>query len=345
MRPEFSIEEAAELVRALYGFNGVLHPLPSYIDQNFKVTCEDGARYVLKITAAGERASNIQFQHEALDHVAHRLPGIHGPRVVPMRDGSTWTALPAPGGAAGPGEYHIVHMVHFLSGRFMAEFEGHPPDVLFSLGAFLGTLDRGLSSFEHEAMHRFLQWDLKQASSLASYLDDIDDPGRRALVARVLQRYNADVAPRLPALRRSVIHNDANDHNVLAVKTASGWRVRGIIDFGDIVYTNTVNEPAIAIAYMGLDLEGDVLEPAGHVLRGYHAQYPLTAPEIECLYDLICIRLCTSVCMSARQRKKDPGVAYLAVSEAPAWRALEKMARLSPEDAASRFVQDLNGLT
>lgn len=63
----------------------------------------------------------------------------------------------------------------------------------------------------------------------------------------MLQRFESQVVPCLDTLPHSIIHNDANDHNVLAA--ADGASVGGIIDFGDSVYTATVFELSVTIAY------------------------------------------------------------------------------------------------
>ena len=81
------------------------------------------------------------------------------------------------------------------------------------------------------------------------------------------------MAPRFPELRTSVIHNDANDNNILVQE--SGSQVKSIIDFGDMVHTYTICELAIAIAYMILDKE-DLLHVARQRWRrGITAVYPL----------------------------------------------------------------------
>jgi len=133
-----------------------------------------------------------------------------------------------------------------------------------------------------------------------------------------------------------VIHNDANDHNIIVSRLEDRWQVAGLIDFGDMVYTRTICEPAIAIAYMILG-EQAILEIACQVLKGYHAACPIPGEEAGVLFDLIGARLCMSVCMSARERSKDPGNAYLAVSEQPAWEALGRLADLDPNVADRAF--------
>jgi len=54
------------------------------------------------------------------------------------------------------------------------------------------------------------------------------------------------------------------------------------------------------------------------------------SPEIEALWCLAAIRLCTSVCLSAHRRVSRPDNAYLTISEEPAWRTLEAMRTIHP---------------
>ena len=71
------------------------------------------------------------------------------------------------------------------------------------------------------------------------------------------------VAPRLASFRRSAIHGDANDYNVLV--DARTQRVAGIVDFGDMVVSQTVNDVAIAMAYVAL---GKPRSAGGAAARG-----------------------------------------------------------------------------
>ena len=43
-------------------------------------------------------------------------------------------------------------------------------------------------------------------------------------------------------LRKSFIHNDINDHNVIITKKLVNPDVKGIIDFGDTLKSQTIND-------------------------------------------------------------------------------------------------------
>ena len=319
MRPDCTVEEAHRLAMELFGVSGEVKPLASYSDQNFLV----GGKVVLKVANSLEPEPVLRFQQAALQHVYRLNPALNTPQVIPRTNGDLlgrWK------------DDHIVWMVNFIPGQFISDVDVHSEPLLMRLGEYLGHMDRALESFEHEAMDRDLQWDLKQAGRLDTFLTYIDDVERKELVEHFMNRFHSHVVVRFAELRASVIHNDANDNNILV--NADGNRIKGIIDFGDMVHTYTVCELAIAIAYMILDKD-DMLGVLGSVVKGYHRVYPLEPAEIDVLFDLVCIRLCTSVCMSARERKNEPDNEYLAVSEAPAWEALNRLVKMDPKSVST----------
>ena len=50
-------------------------------------------------------------------------------------------------------------------------------------------------------------------------------------------------------LRKSVVHNDANDNNIIVTESLTSPKVKAIIDYGDAIYTQTINDVAITCAY------------------------------------------------------------------------------------------------
>jgi Ser/Thr protein kinase RdoA (MazF antagonist) len=232
--------DAEALVRELYGMAAAAHPLPGEYDANFHLRAHDGAEYTLKVMHPAAVHAVVELQIAVLEHLARRDPHLPAPRVVPSTRNQ-------------PLEYNgerLVWLLRYLPGRLLAETRPHTPELLEDLGAYLGRLDAALADFAHPAAQRELKWDLARAGWISAHLDVIGDTRRRAIVERVLDRYVTHIAPLLPELRHGVIHNDANDYNVL-VSGAREWpqRVAGVIDFGDALRTATVCEPAIAAAY------------------------------------------------------------------------------------------------
>ena len=75
-------------------------------------------------------------------------------------------------------------------------------------------------------------------------------------------------------MRKSVVHNDANDNNILVTDTIEAPSVKSLIDFGDSIYTQIVNDLAISCAY-GIMHQNDPLEAALSIISGYHSAFPL----------------------------------------------------------------------
>jgi 4-aminobutyrate aminotransferase-like enzyme/Ser/Thr protein kinase RdoA (MazF antagonist)/murein DD-endopeptidase MepM/ murein hydrolase activator NlpD len=316
--------DASALARALYALDADAAPLPGEYDANFLLTARDGARAILKVMHPAAERATVELQVALLAHLAARDPALPTPRVLPAAGGAPIAA------ATVGGEERLVWMLSYLPGRPLAEARPRSDELLAELGSFLGRLDAALADFAHPAAERALKWDLARAGWAAEQLGAIADPARRALAARFLAHYEAEAAPLLPALRRSVIHNDANDYNVL-VGGRREWPqpVAGLIDFGDALRTCTVCEVAIAAAY-GLLGAADPLAAACAVVGGYHRANPLAAAELAALFPLIGARLAVSVVNSALRRREQPDDPYLTISEAPAWAALERLDAVHP---------------
>jgi Ser/Thr protein kinase RdoA (MazF antagonist) len=93
----------------------------------------------------------------------------------------------------------------------------------------------------------------------------------------------------------------------------------GLLDFGDMVYSYTIGNLAIAIAYVVLD-KADPRQAANEVVEGYRNEFSLLDNELEALWSLVLMRLCMSVCLAAYQQQQRPENEYLQISQ----RAIEE---------------------
>jgi len=200
----------------------------------------------------------------------------------------------------------------------------------------MGAADVALEGFDHPAASRHLYWDVKHAArTIGDRLGHIGDPTGREIVRRTLDRFLAAIRPAASGLRVSVIHNDANDHNVLV--DTHGERVTALLDFGDMVRTFVANEVAVACTYAMLD-EEEPLEAARAVVGGYREAAPLHDTELGVLLELIRIRLATSVSVAAHQHAQRPDDPYLTVSERQAWALLHRLDPIDPDQAGTLFL-------
>jgi 4-aminobutyrate aminotransferase-like enzyme/Ser/Thr protein kinase RdoA (MazF antagonist) len=318
------------LLATAYGITGTIEPLVGEYDLNLRVASGE-RRYLLKVMRRNCDAGLVDMQCGALDALATQRPDLPVQRLIRTRDGAATTMLADAAGAA-----RLVWLVSYLPGRVLAEVRPHTPALLAQIGAALGQLDAALLDFSHPACERELKWDLRRAGWISDACGAIEDARRRDLVARIADRYVDTISPRLERLRRGVIHGDANDYNLLVAYEATRPRLTGVLDFGDMCRTALVGEPAIAAAYAMLD-KPEPFAAAEALVASYHRALPLQDEELALIFPLILTRLAVSVTNSALAKAERPDDPYVTISEAPAWRLLERLHDYDPRLAEARL--------
>lgn len=314
-----AVQLAEAVARDVYGLAASARPLPGEYDRNFELSTARGERFILKLTHPDTPDLQLDFENAILAHLA----GAAVPRLLPTLSGERVARLPDGGRA---------RLLTRLPGRVLAEVRPLPADLPEAAGALLGRVDRALADLHHPGMHRDWLWDLTRAGEMIRrglpHLPAVD----RSLPVYFLEQFERYAAPRLPQLPAQVIHNDANDYNLLA----EDGRITGLVDFGDALWAPRVCEPAIAAAYLLLGAP-DPLAVAAQVVRGYHQSNPLKEQEVAVLWDLIGTRLAVSVCIAAG--RAGGGNAYHQVSAAPARAALERLAEIDRTAALSALAK------
>ncbi|MGO1117463.1 aminotransferase class III-fold pyridoxal phosphate-dependent enzyme [Rhodovibrionaceae bacterium A322] len=323
--PAFTDASAADLAKDLFGIAGTAKLLASERDQNFRITAEDGRRFVLKIANPAEERARLDCENGAIEHLRRQDPSL--PLPAPQQAaGSDATIVPAtdPAGAT-----CLVRLFTYQEGKVLADVDKSPA-LLVDLGTTLGKISHALQGFYHPAAHRpdFL-WNLDEVGQLVDFLPYLSDDDR-ALVTPFLSHFEEEGRARYEGLRRAVIYNDANDHNVLVDGNLviEESHVSGIIDFGDMVFSRQVNELAVCLAYT---LMGEVspLKAAVPVIKAYHQAFALQEEEVALLYDLVALRLCTSLCLSSKHGSEQEDNEYLLISQAPARALLADLAKMN----------------
>lgn len=331
--PRIAQDDAVRIAADLYDLNVSAAPLPSERDQNFLLcsvspheespplrsgNCPEQSspgdeRFVLKIANADEAIEFLELQNQLIRFLTASKIELEFPRIVPTRTGEDIATIKGENGRV-----HCVRLLTWLDGICFAKAEPHDRKLLSSLGRALAQMDAALAEFSHPGAHRLFYWDLRNAAIARESIGLLPE-SRRPLVERFFDEWAQIDWSRL---RFSVIHNDANDYNILVSEPER--RVTAILDYGDLVHTATVCELAVALAYVMLD-KRDPVGAAAHVVAAYHETYPLTEPEIDVLYTLAATRLCCSVCYAARQTRDAPDNEYLKISNRPAWALLERL--------------------
>ncbi|MHA2356032.1 MAG: aminotransferase class III-fold pyridoxal phosphate-dependent enzyme [Candidatus Thorarchaeota archaeon] len=334
-RPKFTDDEARKITESKFGVKGSVKELPSERDLNFHIRSELGDEYVLKIAATSEKREILDMQNRAMQHLSDKLVTFNAPTFVLSKDAEEILTI-----KDSKKKEHFVRLLRYLPGRVFAEVKPHSPGLLTEFGKLIGSLTSGLEGFSHPSAKRMFYWDLKLASSvIEKYKEYVKDSEKAEAIEYVMSIYDTQVTPRMPDLRTSVVHNDANDYNVLVSNPYPPEEARfGILDFGDMVLTHTINELAVAIAYAILD-KPDPVGAASKIVGGFHSKYPLTEIEIELLFPLVLARLATSIAVAEYQTQLEPDNQYLLISQKKVWSLLERLMDIHPRFAAYAFRQ------
>lgn len=320
----YTTEQIQTLVRTHYGLEVSVQNLPGEIDLNFYVKTADKQAFTLKIANPDTQIETLFFQHALMQHLHAAQFGLAIPKVVLTQTGAEIESITAPDGSK-----RLLRMLTWIGGRCLANVNPHSPALMENLGEMCGKLSAALQGFEHPAAHRFLKWDPAQTAWTKDQLTQIPAGAKREQAAYFLQLFEQQALPLFPKLRQSVAYCDANDYNVLVSHDLENPQVPGVIDFGDAVFTHTINDLAIAAAYAAMH-KPDPMAVICQLVKGYHRIFPMAEAEAEALFPLIGARLLISVTCSAMNLSENPDNEYLQISDRPAWDLLEKLRTIPP---------------
>lgn len=332
-KPDFSLSRAAVLLKRLYGIDGRLTPLPGERDQNFYVSRSEGDNLVLKILSRNENYQFALAMAELMEFLKGNevpLPGIvfsvKGERVPLYRDENE------------SNEYMVI-LLTLIDGVPYAAMKHHPAELNEAVGAALAQADILLAGYREPLFEREMIWDIRNApETISSRLPLLKESTQISFCRETVDLWNEMVKPFDSQLRKSIIYNDANDYNII-VKPGSGGEyhtLSGFVDFGDTLYSYTIADLAVAIAYIMLDRD-DPLTAALEVVRGYNRILPLQPLEADILMILVRARLSMSISIAAGQQQERPYDDYLTVSQLPIARTISAIEAVNSDLAAVMF--------
>jgi 4-aminobutyrate aminotransferase-like enzyme/Ser/Thr protein kinase RdoA (MazF antagonist) len=309
--PRFSLDDAARIAEDRFGVQGTASALGSERDQAFLL--EGG---VLKISNPSEDEAVLDLEEAAIAHVAAFDPEL--PVARPLAPRATVDG----------------HQVRLFERRYGHNGGPELDDAaVWEIAAAHARLCLALRSFFHPAAGRELLWDVRSAPRLRPLLEEIADPSRQALLARVLDRFEERVQPEWSRLRGQVVHGDFNLDNLLLDEND---RLSGILDFGDCCHTALAADVAVALASFlrGRPAE-DVFRVARIALDGFASRLPLEPLELELMGDLVAARLAAIVSISAwRSRRYPDNAAYIEAWDDDSWNLLELLDGLDSDEVA-----------
>ena len=240
-------------------------------------------------------------------------------------------------------------LLTFVEGSFVAEVE-HTFEMMFSFGQQAARLDEQLKKITEPTIEaRKFVWDTQYAHWNKPRAKHIQNAANRKLVDYYFDQFEHKILPTLHELPQQIIHNDLNEWNVL---TKEG-KISGCIDFGDLVYSQRINELSIAMAYLMFNKENPLQFGAAFV-EGYQSVSQLEKREIEALAILVPVRLAVSLSNSAIKQKEVLETAkkentpeqelkdklhYITISERPAWKLLKQWISYNPVHVTNLFLK------
>mmetsp|Transcript_14774 Transcript_14774/g.18146 ORF Transcript_14774/g.18146 Transcript_14774/m.18146 type:complete len:382 (-) Transcript_14774:56-1201(-) len=237
-----------------------------------------------------------------------------------------------------------VHCMTFVDGKLVNEVKNTNNNMRFykHLGNILGQMSNSLKGFTHDASTYEHLWDLGQIDLIKPYFKCITDENKMKLTKHYWDMYNKYIRPNLNRLPKSIIHGDLNDCNLLC--DADTLNITAVFDFGDVKYTNTIFDIAIALAYFMMNKnKEDALNCLFTIIKGYHAKFPLTKDEINVLFVAIMARLLQSTSRSAYKVALTPeNKEYLEIHAKPGWKLMEIFYDTKPEDISQMILKAIN---
>lgn len=325
---------AEQIAFEFFNLQGRAQALPGEIDFNFKITTDEQS-YILKVSRPEVDLADLTCQDELLAHLERKAPDFKYPKSY--RDEAGRGIFDYTDAA---GQSRKIRLLDWIEGQLYSSVQPKTPHLRRSLGYRGGQITASLLDFDHHLAQRTFDWNLSDALWVEQYTY-LFSAKELSLVAHFIERFK-EIQPQYQSLRKSTIHNDANDNNIVVSGSAENPTVEAIIDYGDAVYTQIINDLSVTLAYGMMDFD-QPLEAALPIVAGYHEAFPLQDDELKVLYVTTAMRLVISVTKSAINKQKEPENKYLLISEKSAWELLEKWITI-PENFAYYSFRSACGL-
>jgi len=313
--PFFSISEVKTISFKEYGLKVTVKKLDSDRDQNFHLVLASGNQFVLKIYNSDEDNDIIDLHTNVLCHLEkQQLQLIKTPILIKTLDKKRT------GKIIKDNKIYRFRLVSYIKGTQLKDIKKNKISF-YDLGSSIANILKILSSLEDCRAKRYFPWDVGNIQFVLENSSKLNDKNKEKLIDYYIRHYQNRLAPLIKNLRKGIIHNDYNDHNIIMDRKNN---FKGVIDFGDMIYTYVSAEPAICIAYAILD-SNKPFEVAADILKGFESIYHLSDEEIESVIYFSCMRLCISVVMANYRANLFPNNHYLMVSSEKAWRFLDYM--------------------
>nr|CAB3255028.1 hydroxylysine kinase-like [Phallusia mammillata] len=294
---EDTVFDVGLFVRLYYNINvKFMKKVTSYDDEIYILTTDMEKTYLLKaITMKDDEEIRTQ---EAIGDVMIRLAnaGFSVPVWIKKKDGSTSTLYPI-----GKSKPSFLVLQSFLQGSVLDDIicsQKEMIDLIFKCGQKLAAIARHFKGEDFSHLSRpKSEWNLLQVDIYRPYLAELSDQIREHC-QNAIHTFETMVVPKLFSFQAGFIHADGNACNFIISPNGSGWKLTGVIDFGDCCMSHYVVDAGTFIADMMEKAQSsnfDIHEAAKHAYQGYINVLPLNRDEIEVLDLVVAARFAQNI--------------------------------------------------
>ncbi len=327
-----SIKEIKKFLKNNYNIVGSAKRLNGEIDYNFKIHSYN-KKYLLKVSRSNFSLDDIDYQIKILDHlnkdcsidIASNIKTVKGEKFCIEKDSQ--------------GDDRCIRLLSWINGRHWSSVNPIEKELRVELGYKTALLSQSLEKFKHPFSDRGIDWDISNSLWVEEHLENFDND-KQVILKHFINDFKNNMSI-YKDLKKSIIHNDINDNNIIVSNERINPKIESIIDFGDSQYSQKINDLAIACSYGVMDLN-DPLAGCCEIISGYNSLISINDNELSLLYNLIGMRLIISVTKSLINRVKEPDNKYLLISEKPAWSLLESWSEINSEYAYYSFRKACN---
>ena len=285
--PSLEHHVIAAILAQEYGLRGDLQALDGEGDQTLRLDCENGQKFVVKVTRRRDAPGAAEFQMRALEHLAGHMPGCGLPGAYAAKDG----ALIVRHDAFGEGICEL-RVLGYAPGQPVADGAPPTPELAHDAGMLLGRTAQALAKLEGVPPPAFNEWGIENGLLAKPAFWGVGQSDIRSFEP-CLRRCYERLRHRLNTQRWQLIHGDAHLENLLR-SAPDADSVCGLIDFGDMARAPLLCDAAI-LALGFAERARDPAAIAAAAVAGYHAACPLTTDELDLIYDAMIARQALSV--------------------------------------------------
>ena len=255
-----STKKVESIVQKNYGISGTALKLAGEIDINYKISIKNSKNYIFKISRPNIDEQYLDFQTKIIRFINSKKGTLDIPSIVLNKNGNEITEF-----IDRNKKVRKARLLTWIPGRIWGSVNPQSNKLRFSLGEKSGIMTSLLNGFEHNMSERKFDWDIAQSLWTKNHLN-LFDKDHKEILKYFIDEFESKIQ-NYKALRKSFIHNDINDNNIIVTEDLINPQVSTIIDFGDSIKTQTINELGTVCAYC-IMYQNDPLSAALPIVSG-----------------------------------------------------------------------------